>query len=271
MRDGSLVILLYHGVDSGEGFAGQAEPHRREYILGDRLFEDHMGYLRARGCRVRPLGECLDRLAAGDRSQDAVALTFDDGEVSCHRTIAPLLERLQFRGDFFIVSRLIGEPGYMTAGQIRELSDQGHGIHSHSASHRFLTTLDRQAIDEELAGSKEAVEAITGKPVKFFSCPRGAYDDRVLEAARRAGYQRVLTSVEGYNEAGSPSLLLKRVAMRSYTKTKTLADICERRAATACKIAAKQIVTGACKAVLPFACYDRLRTRLLQTSGKRWI
>ena len=265
MRDGSLIILLYHGVDSGEGFAGQAEPHRREYILRDRLFEDHMGYLRARGYRVRPLGECLDR------PREAVALTFDDGERSCHQTIAPLLERLGFRGDFFIVSRLIGTPGYLTAGDLKGLAANGHGIHSHSATHRCLTGLDPEGLEEELAGSKADLEAITGTPVEFFSCPNGAFNSRVISAARRAGYDRVLTSVEGYNPSRGSPFLLKRFAMRAYTTTAGVAGICERRAATACKVAAKQIVTEACKAVLPFACYDRLRTRLLQACGKGWI
>lgn len=263
MSDDSFVILLYHGVDSGEAFSGNAAPRRREYILSQQLFEAHMGYLHQQGWRALLLEESLDHLAAGQTLQNVVVLTFDDGEASCYRTIAPILERFHFRGDFFIVSRFIGKAGYLTAGEIQELSNRGHGIHSHSASHPFLTKLDPQTIDEELRGSKDDIEAVTGKAVRFFSIPNGAYDRRVLEAARRVGYERVLSSAEGYNVAATRSFLLKRFAMRAYTHTKSLIAICEDRTATSCKLVVKRTVTLILKSLLTFRFYDRLRGRVV--------
>lgn len=266
MADGSFAILLYHGLDDGRPFAGEADPHRKEYVLSVERFEAHLEALRVGRSRVALLEVCV-AAGAGRQAEDAVALTFDDGEESCHRLVAPLLERRGFRGDFFIVSRLVGTPGYMTAAQIRELADRGHGIHSHSASHGFLTTMNRRAIHEEVAGSKAAIEAIAGRPVRFFSCPRGSCNDLVLEVAWEAGYERVLTSVEGYNRAGSALRVLKRFAMRSYTTAASLRRICGHRAATSCRLAAKRLALRTVKAVVPFERYDRWRTRAMARAG----
>jgi len=263
MRGESVTILLYHGVDSGEASFGNAHPHRSEYILSQPRFEEHVGYLQARRWRVLPLHECAGRLAAGETLRNAVVLTFDDGEASCYHTIAPILERCGLRGDFFIVSRLIGAPGYLTAGQIKELSGRDHGIHSHSASHRSLTLLDHQELEDEVKGSKERIETVTGKAVSFLSVPNGAYNRRVLEAARRAGYQKVLSSVEGYNGTRHGSFVLKRFAMRSYTQTQRLAAICEHQFTTSCQLALKHAVTQTLKSVLTVQGYDWLRSRIV--------
>jgi len=269
MRGEPFVILLYHGVDSGEPFVGKADPHRAEYVLRSSLFEDHLASLRAHGYRVLPLEECLNGAASDEPVQNTVVLTFDDGEASCADVIAPMLERHHFHADFFIVSGFINQPGYLTTTQIKELVARGHRIHSHSATHRFLTSLSQQALEEELRGSKDVIEAITGQAVRFFSIPNGVFDRRVLEAARHAGYQRVLSSVEGYNAAAPNQFLLRRFAMRSYTTTASLVTICESRTATVCAVATKRMVTGVLKATLSFRGYDGLRDRLVAAMTRR--
>lgn len=264
MKKSYFTVLLYHGVDSGEDFYAGMNSHLKEYILTKELFENHIKYLYTNKFNVLSLDQCLEHMAAGAMPEKSVILTFDDGEKSCQRTIAPTLDRYSFKGEFFIVSGLIGKENYMDDNDLRELSGKGHGIQSHSVSHHPLTRLSDAQIYEEMKKSKEAIAAVTGKEAKFFSIPTGFYDKRVPDTARKTGYKALLCSVEGYNEVPGDHFLLKRFAIRSYTDVKSLADICENKVLTSCKLLAKRIFTKTLKFIFTFELYDKLRDRFLK-------
>jgi peptidoglycan/xylan/chitin deacetylase (PgdA/CDA1 family) len=70
-------------------------------------------------------------------------------------------------------------------------------IGSHGMRHRPWRGLDERALDEELLQAKTALEDVVGRPVTRAACPFGAYDRRVIRAARDAGFQHVYTSDRG--------------------------------------------------------------------------
>jgi peptidoglycan/xylan/chitin deacetylase (PgdA/CDA1 family) len=55
-------------------------------------------------------------------------------------------------------------------------------------SHPFLDRLPRARQAEEIVESKRTLEAITGKPVRYFAYPNGDYDRNTLAAVREAGF-----------------------------------------------------------------------------------
>ena len=275
-----FAIILYHGVDSGERWDRSMTPTDREYVLSRRLFEEHIAYLSTHAIPVTSLSDCRDASDASDASNDerapsgargdrrpAVVLTFDDGDVSGYTTAAPILERFGFRGEFFVVTNWIGRAGFMTSVQLRELSARGHRIHSHSRTHPMLPALETTAIDEEVIASKRELEAAVGAPVEYFSIPNGAYDARVLDAARRAGYAGVLDSMAGYNERPTASFVLRRFSPKSYTAVADIASICERPRYTAARVALRRSTLTAAKHLLGGR-YDRLRHALVSRKGR---
>lgn len=249
-------IVLYHGVDSGEEWQRQLDSTDREYILDRQRFERHIQHLARRRIAVRLLDECMNQDAD---DQFRVALTFDDGDLSCQTTVAPILERFGFRGEFFVVSRWVGRPGFMTKEHLRDLVRRGHRVNSHSQTHPKLNTLDSPAIENEVAGSKIEIEAMVDTQVRYFSVPGGAYDQRVLDAVRRAGYVGALISAEGYNDGSSVPFVLRRFAARSYTRVGTLAAICEWRRYTSLRVALKRCALSAARRVVGGRGYDRFR------------
>jgi len=52
-----------------------------------------------------------DRQRRNDREAEFVLLTFDDGGVSCHGPVADVLDRMGWRGHFFVPTDLIGRQG----------------------------------------------------------------------------------------------------------------------------------------------------------------
>jgi len=73
--------------------------------------------------------------------------------------------------------------------QIREMSDRGIEIGSHTVTHPYLTKLNDDAMMFELSESKRAIEQHTGKKVKSVAYPAGAFDRRVQACAQDCGYE----------------------------------------------------------------------------------
>src|SRR5262249_17643154 len=69
-----FAVLLYHGIDDGTPSARQMDDVDREYVLDRRRFESHVEYLAATPATAVP-----------------VVVSFDDGDLSCHTTAAPIL------------------------------------------------------------------------------------------------------------------------------------------------------------------------------------
>jgi len=251
-----FTILLYHGIEAGRASERPMDATDREYVLQRSRFEQHIAYLARRRVPVSSLDACV---RGDDDRSSPVVLTFDDGDLSGYTDAAPILESHGFRADFFIVSQWIGRPGFMTRDHLRDLLRRGHGVHSHSRTHPVLPSLTDAHIEEEVAGSRSELEAITGSPVSYFSIPGGAYDERVVVAARRAGYRRLLNSVEGYNDSREPAFVLRRFTPRAYTSVRFVGGVCRHQTLTVGRLAMKRTALSAVKRVLGGDHYRRLR------------
>lgn len=85
--------------------------------------------------------------------------------------------------------------GSMGQGQVRDLSERGHEVGSHSRRHRILAHLAAapEALAEDLAGSRATLADMTGAPVESLAYPYGGHRDvgtAVETAAAAAGYAR---------------------------------------------------------------------------------
>jgi peptidoglycan/xylan/chitin deacetylase (PgdA/CDA1 family) len=145
--------------------------------------------------------------SGGNRPVGRTALlTFDDGWLDGLTVATPLLLELGVPATFFVCPGLfgnhdarMGDAGRMlTEHDARRLAAAGMDIGSHSLTHPDLRTLDDRQLGAELAGSKAAVEALTGKPCLTFAYPFGLHDDRVRRAASAAGYRVAFAYAPGH-------------------------------------------------------------------------
>jgi len=79
---------------------------------------------------------------------------------------------------------------YMSAEQLKQLSDNGFEIGSHGMSHSLLTAdyMNAEKALNELQKSKQWLEAVTGLPVTAYCFPAGRYNAKMIELAKQAGY-----------------------------------------------------------------------------------
>lgn len=86
---------------------------------------------------------------------------------------------------------------------VREMAGNGIEFGSHAASHPILTNLDDAALAMELASSKHAIERELGRAVEVIAYPDGgemAFDERVIDASRHAGYRLGASYLSGVND-----------------------------------------------------------------------
>lgn len=91
---------------------------------------------------------------------------------------------------------------YMSAEQLKELSDNGFEIGSHGMTHSLLIAdyMDEEKAFKELQNSKRWLEAVTNKPINAYCFPAGRYNARMLELAKEVGYTSTSLVVRNENE-----------------------------------------------------------------------
>ncbi|MDQ3936434.1 MAG: polysaccharide deacetylase family protein, partial [Actinomycetota bacterium] len=199
-----LVVLCYHAVSRDWPAALSVRPE---------ALERQLTFLSKRGYRGVPVTEALD-----EQSGRAVAITFDDAYRSVLELAKPILDRLDMRASVYVptnwpdrdgpmtwpgIAHWVGgeyehELSCMSWDELRGLADAGWEIGSHTCSHPRLAELaSEDEIAAELEGSRMACEERLGGRCRSIAYPYGSYDERVVEAAGRTGYDYGLTLPEG--------------------------------------------------------------------------
>jgi peptidoglycan/xylan/chitin deacetylase (PgdA/CDA1 family) len=157
--------------------------------------------------RARKSATATVKEALADPAKRAVVITFDDGFETFYTQAFPLLEDYGVKVTLFPIAGFVGRRSewdalplqqHLSKGQIREISDCGHEIGSHTMTHADLTMLPMHDLERELRDSKAVLEEITGRPVVSLSFPFGSWNRRVWETAQSIGY----TSATGYRSEG---------------------------------------------------------------------
>jgi peptidoglycan/xylan/chitin deacetylase (PgdA/CDA1 family) len=134
-------------------------------------------------------------LLAGRPAGHHVLLTFDDGGVSSLNYIADILDEFGWKAHFLITASRIATPGFLDAGQIRDLSRRGHVIGSHSYSHPArMSSCTNAELDEEWKRSTAILADIISEKIRVASVPGGYYSPRVASSAARSGIQLLFNS-----------------------------------------------------------------------------
>jgi peptidoglycan/xylan/chitin deacetylase (PgdA/CDA1 family) len=110
---------------------------------------------------------------------------------------------------------------YLTWDQVREMSQNGIEMGSHTVEHPILTRISLSQAGAELVQSKARIEAELGKPVIAFAYPNGERTDfspEVMNLVHHAGYQLAFTLVKEppyYSLVRNNPLSIPRVCLTS--------------------------------------------------------
>lgn len=256
-----IAYLMYHELGVEGRPLVDDDPGYSRYVVDAGEFRAQLAHLRAGNFRVLNVTEALRQDKGADDSP-RVVLTFDDGCETDLTVAAPLLGEAGYNATFYVTTGHVNRRGYLSAAQLRELSDMEFDIGCHSMTHRLLLpgVTDAQ-LHTEVVEAKDRLEQLTGRRVLNFSCPGGRWSKRVAATARAAGYESVATSNIGLNTASTDRLCLSRVAVMRHTTLAELARIC--RGEGLWKLRARDVALRTAKKALGDAGYRKFRSRVL--------
>lgn len=166
-----------------------------------RNFECQARYLSENKYYTISLNQYLNKDFQISPKQQPVIITFDDADQSVYHHAFPILKTYGFTATLFVISDFVGKTNtwdanlggiyskHMDWEQIRELSNEGWEIGSHTATHRDLLGLTKHKADEEIRKSKDIIEEKVGKPIHFLSYPFNRFDDTIIALAGQADYR----------------------------------------------------------------------------------
>ncbi len=139
----------------------------------------------------------LELLLDAAVGRDDVRITFDDGNASDVEIALPRLVQRGLHAEFFVLAGLLGTPGRLDVGGVRELLRAGMSVGSHGWAHRDWRRIDDAQAQQELGDAHRLLSELTGHEVSRVAIPFGSYDRHVLRRLRHAKVTCAYTSDGG--------------------------------------------------------------------------
>jgi len=207
-EDVIIPVLMYHNI--AETYPASADGAN----ITPKRFEEHMQGILDRGYTPIFVADYYNSVERGKPLPDnPIIVTFDDGYLSNYEIAFPILKRLGIPATIFVVTSTVGataESGrvgttHFNWKQAREMQQSGIiDIHSHSHTHRDMTSLSPAQVQEELRLSRYLIEKNLVKNCYVFSYPFGKYNATTSQYARAAGYRMQI--LVNYAESGQDYL-----------------------------------------------------------------
>lgn len=169
-----VPVLCYHRIDAGR---------KGDYTVSPATFAAHMKILADSGYHSILPAQLYDYLVYNQPlPEKPVMITFDDSRVEHSLIAAPVMEKLGFRGVFFIMTITYNKKNYMSKEQIAGLSKAGHTVGLHSWDHTMVTKYKEESDwKKEVADPQKKLEQIVGKAVEYWAYPNGVFDHKGAE------------------------------------------------------------------------------------------
>ena len=234
-----LPIIMYHQISMKPSKLGT-------YVISAEEFENDLKLFKEQGFTAITVGDLLKFVTKkGALPVKPIMLTFDDGYESDYVYALPLLQKYGMKAIFSVVGQFIdefSEPdviknidyAMLSWDEIKAMYESGmadfqnhsYGLHkidrrNGALPRRFEDDAEYQnLINKDLGQLNAKYMEHIGREPEAFTCPFGAYNDRLKEAVRKAGFPVIFTSYQEMNVlSGDPEelLFLKRY-LRTHNK-----------------------------------------------------
>jgi peptidoglycan/xylan/chitin deacetylase (PgdA/CDA1 family) len=193
---GPVPILEYHVLGRP-----QTEVPYPELYVPRAAFRKQMDWLDRQGYEAVTLERVEDAwYRGGTLPSKPIVISFDDGYRPQYTFALPQLREHGWLG----VLNLKAEGSDLYESNVKAMLKAGWELAAHTINHSDLTTLEGEALEEEVAGSRKILQREYGVPVKNFCYPAGRFDETVIAAVEAAGYEGATTEIPGFATKESP-------------------------------------------------------------------
>lgn len=220
-----VPILCYHQVRNWKPTDGKVG---KDYIVEIQNFKDQMKMLADSGYHTILPDQLYAYLNTGAKlPSKPIMLTFDDTDMDQFTVVRPTLDKYGYKAVYFIMTVSIGRKGkfvdYMTKEQIKQLSDEGNVIGSHTYDHKNFKKYAGKDWEEQLDKPTKKLEEITGKKMTEFAYPFGLWNAEGIPELKKRGF-RMAYQLSTKRDEKDPLFTIRRIIASGYWSPKTLSN-----------------------------------------------
>ena len=220
-----VPILCYHQVRNWKPTDGKVG---KDYIVEIQNFKDQMKMLADSGYHTILPDQLYAYLNTGAAlPSKPIMLTFDDTDLDQFTIVNPTLKKLGYKAVYFIMTVSIGKKGkfvdYMSSDQIKQLSDEGNVIGSHTYDHKNFKKYAGKDWEEQLDKPTKRLEEITGKKMTEFAYPFGLWNAEGIPELKKRGF-RMAYQLSTKRDEKDPLFTIRRIIASGYWSPKTLSN-----------------------------------------------
>lgn len=178
-----LALLLALPIHAKEGelhwYCTRQKAHRQMIAAPELRFVEEYG------------GVYIDHVHDEGNEEKVVYLTFDAGyENGNVERILNTLKETDTPAAFFVLEHLVTANTEL----VRRMTDEGHLVCNHTATHKNLSAADRESIKQELSRLESACLQAGVTIAPFFRPPEGSFSRELLQSVQELGYRTVFWS-----------------------------------------------------------------------------
>ncbi len=220
-----VPILCYHQVRNWKERDGKVG---KDYIVEVQNFKDQMQMLVDSGYHTILPNQLYAYLNTGAAlPSKPIMLTFDDTDLDQFTTVNPILKKHGYKAVYFIMTVSIGKKGkfvdYMSSEQIKQLSDEGNVIGSHTYDHKNFKKYAGKDWEEQLDKPTKKLETITGKKITEFAYPFGLWNAEGIPELKKRGF-KMAYQLSIKRDEKDPLFTIRRIIASGYWSPKTLSN-----------------------------------------------
>lgn len=205
---GPVPILEYHVL----GRPKTEVPYPELYVPRAD-FRKQMDWLDRQGYEAVTLERVEDAwYRGGTLPAKPIVISFDDGYRPQYTFALPQLRKHGWPG----LLNLKAEGSDLYESNVKAMLQAGWELAAHTINHSDLTTLEGEALEEEVAGSRKILQREYHVPVKNFCYPAGRFNEAVIATVEAAGYEGATTEIPGYATKDKPYELARIEVLGSW-------------------------------------------------------
>lgn len=216
-NDIGVPVLYYHSV---------SEPAVNEVTITPQNLREQLSYIKDQGYVTLTINELTNYLLNNSPiPEKSIVITFDDGYMDNYYNAFPILKEFNMHATIFCITSKLDGSYYLSPEAIKEMSDYGLDIESHTVNHPHLDKMSYEEQLKQLKESKNTLEKITNKKVTSIAYPFGAFNNDSIKASKNAGYTLAFTTNRGFADRSDNPLRLDRIYISSKYDMNTFKEV----------------------------------------------
>ena len=214
-----VPILCYHQI---RDWTARDSKNAKDYITPIATFKGHIKMLADSGYHTVSPDQLYAYMTTGAKlPSKPILLTFDDTDLDQFTIARPELDKYGFKAMYFVMTVSLGRPHYMTKAMVKQLSDEGNIIGSHTWDHHNVKKYQGQDWVTQIDKPTKTLEEITGKKITYFAYPFGLWNEQAFPELKKRGFVAAFSLAEKRDQ-NDPLFTIRRIIASGYWTPRTL-------------------------------------------------